>query len=229
MGEIPVFSPREHQKTHSGFQLKLMVTLLHVNNHHQNAWSLKSLTIYLERCKIMLLDHSYYTRSWKKPEFESKVIMVFNHHYQGCQKEVSNRFLIVHIILTKQHFSSDRCDRIRKGRIENSSVGFHKRDGQTQSTLRILKCALIYKSVLGIAPAIFAPVLHLYNIDIVTHVGTSEDNACICLRSEGSRANVEFILFLIRTIFKTTEVGGLPNAHRYGHTTCKICEYSCQS
>ena len=25
---------------------------------------------------------------------------------------------------------------------------------------------------------------------------------------------------IIRTIFKTTEVGGLPSAHRYGHTTC---------
>ena len=58
-----------------------MVTFPHVNSHHQNAWSLKFLTIYLEGCKIMLLDHSYYTQSWKKPEFESKGIMVFNHHY----------------------------------------------------------------------------------------------------------------------------------------------------
>ena len=32
------------------------------------------------------------------------------------------------IILRKQHFSSDRCNRVRKGRIENSSVGFHKPD-----------------------------------------------------------------------------------------------------
>ena len=92
--------------------------------------------------------------------------------------------------------------------------------------MRILKCALIYKSVLGIAPAIFAPVLHLYNIDIVKHVGTSEDNACIWPRSEGSRANVKFILFLIRTIFKITQGGSLPSAHRYGHTTCKNCQYS---